>query len=164
MNDDGTFEGNEGNISLYTAHQINGAEGFGWSSSVSFAKIKDTEGTRIKVTSGNEHSYNYLYVKFDAPIEAGVTYTVTMDLKPLDNKYTSGMYGYWILPPEATTGNYIQFYQAMAAEDLFKKGAKFTFTPDKSYDSFYLLLREGETTDVTYNFELDNIRLTENRE
>ena len=162
-NDDGTFEGNDGNISLMSAHQIAGAEGNGWSSNVEFERVESSEGTAIAVTStpvieGN--TYDYLYIKVNTPVQTGRKYSVTMDVTALDDNYTNGLWGYWVLSPEAvaTSEKCIQFFQEMSVADLFKTDATFSFTSNGDYDYFYILLREAESkTDINFNFTVDNI-------
>ena len=162
-NDDGTFEGNAGDISLLSAHQIPGAEGNGWSSNVEFEEATGENGTSIVVTStpvieGN--TYDYLYIKVNKQIQVGRKYSVTMDVTALDNNYTNGLWGYWVLSPEAvaTSEKCIQFFQELNTSNLFKTDATFSFTANGNYDYFYILLREAESkTDINFNFTVDNI-------
>ena len=166
-NDDGTFEGKPGNISVFSAHALElGAEGYGWSSQVTLDKVKNGNGNAIKVTSSGEHNIDYLYIKVDTPIKKNYKYTVTMDLEALDEQCKNGNYGYWILSPKANVEEYVQFFQEVDGKDLFKKDATFEFVSNGEYEYFYLVLREytledsGEA-DAKFNFMLDNIQFKE---
>ena len=90
-NDDGTFEGKKGNISLLSAHLMGlGVEGYGWSNQISLEKIKNESGNAVKVTSKGTHSIDYLYIKVDMPVKQG--YNGDKEYFPVREQYQQSGY------------------------------------------------------------------------
>lgn len=163
LEDDGTFEGKAGYISLSGPQQIENAEGQ-WASNVLFRRVDGVDGKVMSVSSDGTHPYDYLYIKFATPIKAGCEYTISMELTAQDNSQTSGAWGYWFtndVTANGDSGLEIQSHNTILANTLFDgNGVSFSLTSDEDYDDFYLVLREESlNTGVTFNFTIDNVKI-----
>lgn len=163
--DDGTFEGVDGNISLYTvADQAEVGLTFAWANIANLSTVTENGNTSVKVQgTENAHQWDMLYIKFDQKIESGKSYTITFDATWLGDNLEDGVFGYWILAGESCSATVVDYTDAFA-EDIFKKSASITFTANGDYDYFYFLLREANEGDpsVIFNFTIDNISVAEN--
>lgn len=163
LDGDGTFEGEDGNVSLFTvADEAEVGTQFNWSCAVNFEKVTNDGNTAVKVTSSGSHSYDMLYIKIDTTVLANRTYTITYDAEWLDDNLNSGTFGYWVILGEDRTA-YDVDYRSIAGSNLFKTGATITFTPTENSQQVYLLIREANEgmMDLHFNFTIDNIALTD---
>lgn len=165
-NDDGTFEGKLGIYSLMTPHQIDGAEGNGWSTKLFFERKENTDGHAIKVTSSGEHAIDYLYIRVNSKLRRNYKYNFSMDISALDEQCKNGTYGYWVLSPDATVDKCVQFYKSIESNNLFGKNTTLEFVSNGEYDYFYIVLREftdesSGIADSKFNFLIDNLKLEE---
>ena len=113
----------------------------------------------------NVYAFDMLYIKFNEPVKAGVTYTVSMDLESLDPNYTKGTWKYSFTDENKKLGTLltnttIAEGNAEKAKEFFKDGTTLSFTATKDCGHFYMVLWEYSTTGVMMDFTIDNIQLT----
>ena len=163
-NTDGTFEKNAaGNISLLGPETLNN-EGLWWMSTTSFQETNDptltpdgTDSTAMRVTSSGDDQYEAVIIKFAQKIVSGNTYQVTFDAKwhGVDNP-TNFYYVFEQTEPKSDSVS----WTGVAANDLFKQGATFSFTATADSDALYFWFMNNTKT-VDFNFTIDNVKVTE---
>lgn len=163
-NDDGTFEGNEGIISLYSAHDISGSYGADWANDLTFTQMLNDDGTSIAVTSTGTSSYDNLLIKFNQPVKKGQVYNIHMKLSARDSVQKDMKWIYFI---SDETGFYSEAKEHvmkglvtdLGYEALFdENGVTISFTATEDCDTFCFMLFDN-TAEKTFNFEIDNISL-----
>ena len=166
-NDDGTFEGNTGKISLYNSRLLEGSHAYNGAAFMDFQKVITMDETKLRVTSTSStgNAFDMLYIKFNEPVKAGVTYTVSMDLESLDPNYTKGTWKYSFTDENKKLGTLltnttIAEGNAEKAKEFFKDGTTLSFTATKDCGHFYMVLWEYSNTGVMMDFTIDNIQLT----
>ena len=165
-NDDGTFEGLVGNISLLTPSQLSDVHGAGnvyggtWSASIKFTELEQEDGNKVIHVTSSGSSYDVLYVKFDTPIRAGKQYTINMDITDLNGTQTTGTNWYYkICPPTSLGTSGVRKIDSPNA--FFCENNTINFTATETSDYFYLMLLENGTSGLTFDFTIDNIKLTD---
>ena len=165
-NDDGTFEGNEGKISLYNSRLLEGSYAYGGAAFMNFEEIKTDQGSKISVVSNssNGNAFDMLYIKFDKEIKQGVTYKVSMDLEALNSDYTNGTWKYCFTDESKSLGTLvanttISEANATKAQAFFKEDTTIEFVAKKDCSHFYMVLWEYSTSGVMMDFTIDNIQL-----
>jgi hypothetical protein len=161
-NDDGTFEGNTGIVSIYNSRLLKDSFAYGAAAFVDFQSVKTNEGNKLHVASRSNtgSAYDMIYIRFDRKVENGATYQVGMDLEALNDNYTDGLWKYAIVDP--TMNMYtIVAPTPVAGNELFTEGRTFEFTAKKDCDYFYLVLFEynNGASGVWMDFTIDNIKL-----
>lgn len=162
---DGTFSSSTGKISVYTpddAPEINAGVAWGSETALSLTVNPDETfgtGEALKVVANGSHSWSFVFIKFNTPIVAGTTYTISYDAKWLGDSTAKGFF--YSLDVGTNQQQAIKGYEPqMACSALFKEDASIVFTPTESYDYFYLRIINNSSFPL--NFTIDNITLTAN--
>ena len=169
-NDDGTFSGQTGNISVLAATEISGSADDGWASAVTLFKTDDpamtpngTTDTALRVTSSGGHNWSFVYIKFNTPIVKDTPYTIAFDAKWNGIENPVGFH-YSIDKGNGSNAEQLVDYQGIAYNNLFKAGNTITFTSPESVEYFYLRIisnsNESEATRTPFDFTIDNIKLS----
>ncbi len=162
-NDDGTFEGVAGNVSVYSAHEQGYYYGFGWSAQTTLQKSADK--TKLRVTNTEtEAAWSILYVKFATPIVQHGEYEISLDLEWLGVENARGFYySIDVYDEGATELTQMLPYQGglgvgFEAEEFFTADKKISFTATGDYEYFYLRIVDNTEMGVlNFDFTLDNV-------
>lgn len=158
---DGAFDGATGDISLYSAHDIPGAYGYGWANDVTFKEIETGNGRKALIQSSGESTYDNLFVRFDIPIKAGVSYKVHFNLTANDEAQNSLTSYYWVTDSTGQIDDTITGAKRLTSSELFdENGVDITFTADSDRESFGILLDDQSSDNsIHFNFMIDSIVL-----
>ena len=170
VNDSGTFEGDNGIVSLYsttTSGSTNSNATF-CTDVVSFQKVeKNLNDTVLTIKSedypGHSTRKGAVYIKFAGEFKANLTYTIryAAKWKGADLESNATKFGYSILPSVnnwLNTEDNIQKYKKTT--DVYDGEVSIDFTPTVDCSECYLLLFIDDLT-IYFDMEIDNVTVTE---
>lgn len=124
------------------------------------------------ITSQNLEStrWSCVFIKFNTPIVAGTSYTITYDAEWLGDDDLKGFYYTLDTGADQARGGADGYtgYHSLSMSNMFKQNASITFTANVDCDHFYLRFVNNNTNavandqPVNFNFTIDNITLTAN--
>jgi hypothetical protein len=165
INDDGTFEGRNGSISIYNTKYLDGSYNYNKSvAEITFRKVDVNNNTKLYVKTSATSSVNVfkmMYIKIDSEVTKGQTYEVSLDMVPQTDTYKKG--GWKVTFCSSTSPATLDSLGARttvsAPTTFFGENMNLQFTAKENSDCIYMVIWEYGGSNESFEFLVDNIKV-----